>query len=440
MDAQAILRKLKKDQVSYISLQFTDLMGIIKEVVVPVEGIAGVFKNGLWFDGSSVDGFARIQESDLFLRPDLETYSLVPWHNDSGITARFICDIFNSSGQPFEGDPRNVLKKLMAEAAKLGLYYNVGPEPEFYMFKKDENFLEPMDKNGYFDVSSAEGYSVIKETIDALKHFNIEVETSHHEVGDGQYEIDFRYGDALQVADSLLALKYTTKRVAQMHGFLLTFMPKPIRGAAGSGMHVHQSLSDKAGKNLFFSDKDMYQLSQTARYFIAGQMKHIKAMVAVLCPTVNSYKRLVSGFEAPVYISWASANRSALIRVPRWSKNKPQSARIELRCPDPTCNPYLAFSVMLKAGIDGIKNKLEVPNPVEENVYELDDKKLAQKKIDCLPNSLLEALGEFKKSTLFREALGEDLFEKYLSIKTREWDEFKTEISAWEKEKYLNLY
>lgn len=440
MDSTTILQKIKKDKVNFISLQFADLMGIIKEVVVPVEQINSVLKSGLWFDGSSVDGFARIQESDLFLRPDLDTYALVPWHSDSGITARFICDIFNFNGEPFEGDPRFILKKILKEAESLGFRFNVGPEPEFYILKNEDKLNPPMDKEGYFDVSSSEGYSVIKDTITALKSFNIEVETSHHEVGDGQYEIDFKYGDALQVADSLLALKYTTKRIAQMHGFLLTFMPKPIKGAAGNGMHIHQSLSLKSGKNIFFDSKDQYQISETARYFIGGQMKHIKSMVAVLCPTVNSYKRLVSGFEAPVYISWASANRSALIRVPHWNKDKPQSARIELRCPDPTCNPYLAFSIMLKAGLDGIKNKIVPPNSVEENVYEFDNKKLTQKKIECLPTSLLEALEEFKKSQFFREALGEHLFEKYLAIKNKEWNEFKTEISPWEKEKYLNLY
>jgi len=435
-----IWQKIKRDHVSFVSLQFTDLMGISKEVVVPIEQFNGVLKNGLWFDGSSIEGFARIQESDLFLKPDLNSYSVIPWHIDSGVTARFICDIFQANGEPFFDDPRFVLKKNLAEAEKLGFRYLVGPEPEFYLLKRTESGNCPMDAGSYFDVSSAEGYSVIKETIAALRNFKIDVETSHHEVGHGQYEIDFHYGNALEVADSLLALKYTTKRIAQMHGFLLTFMPKPIKGAAGSGMHVHQSLSSKSGKNIFFDSKDKYQLSKIARYFIAGQMKHIKSMVAVLCPTVNSYKRLVSGFEAPVYISWASANRSALIRVPKWTKNKPQSARIELRCPDPTCNPYLAFAAMLKAGLDGIKNKLTAPEPVEENVYEFDSEKLNNKNIDLLPTSLLEALDEFKKSALFKEALGEHLFEKYIAIKTQEWNEFKMQVSSWEKEKYLDMY
>jgi len=435
-----IWQKIKRDRVSFISLQFTDLMGINKEVVIPIEQFKSVIKNGLWFDGSSVEGFARIQESDLFLKPDLNSYSVIPWHTTSGVTARLICDIYLSNGDPFVGDPRFILKKVLAEAEKMGFRYLVGPEPEFYLLKSDGSISAPMDTGSYFDVSSSEGYSVIKETIEALRNFNIDVETSHHEVGQGQYEIDFHYGNALEVADSLLALKYTTKRIAQMHGFLLTFMPKPIKSAAGSGMHVHQSLANKTGKNIFYDSKDKYQLSKDARYFIAGQMKHIKSMVAVLCPTVNSYKRLVSGFEAPVYISWASANRSALIRVPKWSKNKPQSARIELRCPDPTCNPYLAFAVMLKAGLDGIKNKQIPPEPVEENVYEFDGEKLNNKKIDVLPTSLLEALDEFKKSALFKEALGDHLFEKYIAIKTQEWDEFKMQVSPWEKEKYLDMY
>jgi glutamine synthetase len=310
------------------------------------------------------------------------------------------------------------------------------------LFKKDELTAKtPIDYGSYFELSSAEGYQVMKGIIAALKTFGIDVEASHHEVGHGQYEIDLNYGHCLAVADELLTLKYTAKKIAQMYNLEATFMPKPAMGIAGSGMHIHQSLFNiKAKRNAFYNEKDKYGLSKIAYGFIAGQMKHIKAMCGILCPTVNSYKRLVSGFEAPVYITWASMNRSALIRVPKWFRQKPESARIELRCPDPTCNPYLAFAVMLKAGLDGVKNNLMPPPPVEENVYQLDRESLASKRVDVLPTSLWEALNELKKSKLIQEVLREHLLERYITIKTREWDEFKTQVTPWEINKYLDVY
>jgi glutamine synthetase len=331
---------------------------------------------------------------------------------------------------------------MIAEANKTGFHYNVGPEPEFYLFKKDDIVKNyPIDFGSYFDFSSHEGYKVIREIIAALKNLSIGVETSHHEVGKGQYEIDFNYGPALQIADKLLTLKYCVKRIAERHGLQATFMPKPIKGFAGCGLHVHQSLFDvKNEKNLFYNKNDKYNLSKIAYNFIAGQIRHIKSMSAILCPTINSFKRLVSGFEAPVYITWASVNRSALIRVPRWFTQNPKSARIELRCPDPTCNPYLAFAVMLKAGLDGIKNNLTPHNPVEENVYHFDNVSLANRKIDVLPTSLWEALDELKKGRLVKEVLGNHLFERYVDIKTKEWNEFKTQVTDWEINKYLEIY
>ncbi len=442
MEAQEILAKVKKDGVSFISLQFTDLLGVVKEVIIPVEVLGEALNNGVWFDGSSVEGFARIQESDLFLKPDLATYSVVPWLNENGKTARLICNIYGANGEPYEGDPRFILSKVIAEAAKAGFRYDVGPEPEFYLFERDELAEKtPIDYGSYFELSSAEGYQVMKGIIAALKTFGMNIETSHHEVGHGQYEIDLNYGDCLSVADDLLTLKYTAKKVAQMYNLEATFMPKPAMGIAGSGMHIHQSLFGvKAKRNAFYDKKDKYGLSKVAYSFIAGQMKHIKAMCVILCPTVNSYKRLVSGFEAPVYISWASMNRSALIRVPKWFRQKQESARIELRCPDPTCNPYLAFAVMLKAGLDGIKNKLMPPQPVEENVYKLDRESLMSKKVDVLPTSLWEALNELKKNKLIQEVLGGHLLERYITIKTKEWDEFKTQVTPWEINKYLDVY
>jgi glutamine synthetase len=442
MEAKEVLEQAKKDEIKFITLQFTDLLGVIKEIIIPVEQFEDALTNGVWFDGSSIEGFARIQESDLFLKPDVATYALVPWLTENGRTARLICDIHRPDGKPFEGDPRFILKQAAAAAAKEGFQYNVGPEPEFYLFRTDaEKRTSPLDYGSYFDLSSHEGYKVIKSIVAALENFGIQVETSHHEVGLGQYEIDFRYGPCIDIADKVLTLKYTAKKIAQMHNLHATFMPKPIMDAPGSGMHVHQSLFDtKAKANAFFDKDQMYKLSKTASYFVAGQITHINAMCAVLCPTVNSYKRLVSGFEAPVYVTWAAMNRSALLRVPKWFKAKAEAARIELRCPDPACNPYLAFAVMLKAGLDGIKNKLEPPEPVEENIYQLDGESLVQRNIDVLPTSLFEALDELKRDTVIQEVLGRHLFERYIDVKAKEWDRFKKQVTNWEIETYLDTF
>jgi len=442
MEIQKVLKQVEKDNIKFITLQFTDLLGVIKELIIPVEELEDASRNGVWFDGSSVEGFARIQESDLFLKPDMATYAVVPWLTEDGKTARLICDIYRADGKPFEGDPRFILKQAAAEAAKEGFEYNVGPEPEFYLFRADgENRTSPIDYGSYFDLSSHEGYKAIKKIIAALENFGIKVETSHHEVGFGQYEIDFNYGQCLDIADKVVTLKYSAKKIAQMHDLHATFMPKPAMGKPGSGMHVHQSLFRTESKtNAFYDKGDKYNLSKVAYNFIAGQIKHINSMCAILCPTVNSYKRLVSGFEAPVYITWAAMNRSALLRVPKWFKTKQEAARIELRCPDPSCNPYLAFAVMLKAGLDGIKNNLQPPEPVEENIYTLDDESLANKNIDVLPTSLLEALDELKKDKLMQEVLGEHLFERYIDVKTKEWDEFKKQVTGWEIDTYLDIF
>lgn len=442
MEIQKVLEQAQRDKIKFITMQFTDLLGVTKEVIIPVEELEDASRNGVWFDGSSVEGFARIQESDLFLKPDMATYAVVPWLTEEGKTARLICDIYRSDGKPFEGDPRFVLKQAAAEAAKEGFEYNVGPEPEFYLFRADgQNRTSPIDYGSYFDLSSHEGYKAIKKIISALENFGIKVETSHHEVGFGQYEIDFNYGHCLDVADKVLTLKYTAKKIAQMHQLHATFMPKPMMDRAGSGMHVHQSLFDtKTKTNAFYDEELKYNLSKIAYNFIAGQIKHINAMCAILCPTVNSYKRLVSGFEAPVYVTWAAMNRSALLRVPKWFKEKREAARIEMRCPDPACNPYLAFAVMLKAGMDGIKNNLEPPEPVEENIYSLDDESLVRRKIDVLPTSLAEALDELKKDKVLQETLGKHLFERYIDVKTKEWDEFKKQVTNWEIETYLDIF
>ncbi|MHC4911566.1 MAG: type I glutamate--ammonia ligase [Planctomycetota bacterium] len=454
MEARKVLEQVKKDEIKFITLQFTDLLGVTKEVIIPVEELEDALTDGVWFDGSSIEGFARIQESDLFLKPDAETYAVVPWLSEHGKSARLICDSYGSDGKPFEGDPRFILKRAVAEAAEAGFEFNVGPEPEFYLFRTDsekrmspmagilkEQRTLPLDHGRYFDLSSHEGYRVIKEIIGALENFGIKVEASHHEVGLGQYEIDFHYGGCLDIADKVLTLKYCAKKIAQMHNLNATFMPKPAMGKAGSGMHVHQSLFDiKAKVNGFYDKEHKYNLSKAAFSFIAGQIKHINAMCAILCPTVNSYKRLVSGFEAPVYVTWAAMNRSALLRVPKWFKAKSEAARIELRNPDPSCNPYLAFAVMLKAGLDGRKNKLEPREPVEADTYSLDDESLAKKKIDILPGSLGDALYALKKDGLMREALGEHMFERYVDVKTKEWDEFKQQVTEWELDTYLDIF
>ncbi len=442
MEIGKILEQVRKDDIKLITLQFTDLLGVIKEIIIPSEDLEGALHDGVWFDGSSIEGFARIQESDLFLKPDVTTYAVVPWLTEDGRTSRFICDIYRSDGKPFEGDPRFILKQAAAQVVQDGFEYNVGPEPEFYLFRTDpERRTSPIDFGGYFDLSSHEGYRVIKKIIATLESFGIDVEASHHEVGLGQYEIDFNYGRCLDVADKVLTLKYCAKKIAQMHNLHATFMPKPVMDMAGSGMHVHQSLFDIRKKvNVFYDKEHKYNLSKTACSFIAGQIKHIGAMCALLCPTVNSYKRLVSGFEAPVYITWAAMNRSALVRVPKWFKAKQEAARIELRCPDPACNPYLAFAVMLTAGMDGVKNNLMPPEPVEENIYQLDDESRVKKNIGILPTSLRQALDELKKDKLLQGVLGKHLFERYMDVKTKEWDEFRKQVTPWEIETYLDTF
>lgn len=439
---QEILERAKNDQAQFFSLQFADLMGVVKEVVKPIAELESALQDGVWFDGSSIEGFARIQESDLFLKPDPRTYGLLPWTNSQDKTIRFICDIFQANGEPFESDPRFILKRAVQEAESLGFQYNVGPEPEFYLFEANQaDKTSAIDKGGYFDHSSNKGAKVLQEVADSLKGLGINVECLHHEVGEGQYEVDFNYGAAVETADKILTLKFAVKKIAELNGLKATFMPKPIKGKAGSGMHTHQSLFSLDGKENFFSDEnDSYGLSALAKNFLAGQLANIKGICLGLCSTVNSYKRLVSGFEAPVYITWASSNRSALIRVPKWFAGKPKAARIELRCPDASANPYLAFALMLKAGLQGIAQKAHPPQPVEENVYHLDEAGLKNKNIATLPGSLLEAIVWFQKSGLAKETLGNALFNRYIAVKQKEWNDFKTEVCPWELEKYLDIY
>lgn len=442
MKKTEVIEKAKKDDVKFVQLIFTDIHGMIKSVTIPVEKLGESLEKGTWFDGSSIEGFTRICESDMYLMPDPNTYALIPWMSKDCVHACMICDVYMPDGKPFDGDPRYILKKAIAEAKELGFEYNVGPELEFFLFKRNadgEATTDPHDAAGYFDYAPRDLASdVRRDIILALESFGIDVEMSHHEVAPGQQEIDFKYSDALTTADNANTFKYTVKSIAHTHGLYATFMPKPIHAENGNGMHVHQSLFDiKSGKNVFFDINDKYKLSPIAKHFIAGQLDHISGMSAILSPTVNSYKRLVPGYEAPVYICWAQTNRSALIRIPRYSKGREQSTRAELRCPDPSCNPYLTFAVMLKAGLDGIKKKTELAAPVEDNVYEFNEEKRTNNNINTLPHSLFDAVCELKKDKIVADALGKHLYPVYIRSKLAEWDEFRLQVTKWEIDKYL---
>jgi len=443
MTNKTLMEQLKKDNVKFIQLQFTDLYGTIKSLTIPIKQFPNALKNGVWFDGSSIEGFARICESDMFLKPDVNTYVVIPWLiSEYGNTARFICDIFAPDGNPFEGDPRYILKRVLAEAKEMGYIFNTGPELEFFLFKTESGVLPlPNDKGGYFDLSTDEAYDIRREMSVNLEKFGIVIETSHHEVAIGQHEISFEYGDALTTADNAVSMRYVVKAIAQKHGLHTTFMPKPLGGENGSGMHVHQSLFRiKRNTNAFYDKNDEYKLSEIAKSFIAGQLEHIKGMSAILSPTVNSYKRLVPGYEAPVYICWGRTNRSALIRVPSSFKANPKSIRAEIRSADPTCNIYLAFAVMLKTGLDGIKRKLKPAKPLEEDLYNFSDERLKKAGIDMIPASLWESLLELRKDKLLKDTLGEHTFEKYFRAKRKEWEEYSLQVTKWEIDKYLERY
>lgn len=440
-----ILDSARRDNVEFIQLQFTDLNGILKGVTIPVSKLDGVLDDGLWFDGSSIEGFTRIFESDMYLKLDTNTFSVIPWttrDSSQAVVARFMCDVYMPDGSPFEGDPRYILKRQLERAKKMGYTYNVGPELEFFLFRRENGRLVPLphDTAGYFDQTTDLAMEIRQEMTSALAGFGIDVEALHHEVAVGQHEIDFRYGDALTIADQASTLKYTLKYVAAHHDLHATFMPKPIAGINGSGMHVHQSLFGGDGKNLFFDPKDEYHLSKLARSFIQGQLTHIKAMNAILNPTVNSYKRLVVGYEAPVYIAWGQRNRSALVRIPRYTPGREKAVRAELRCPDPAANPYLAFAVMLAAGLDGIEKKMVPPAPVEENIYEFTDEEAAKRKIDVLSRDIMEAMANLEKDKVVRAALGEYTFEKLKDLKTAEWDAYRMQVTPWEIDQYLEKY
>lgn len=437
-----LIERLEAENVKFVTLQFTDLLGTVKSVDIPTHRVPNALEHGVWFDGSSVEGFARIQESDMLLRLDPCTYQILPWSAPERRRARVLCDIYNTDGTPFDGDPRYILKRVLAKAKAMGLQFNVGPELEFFLLRRTdgENIRAvPHDVGSYFDFSASDEAQRVRSAIVlALEAMGLEVEMSHHEVALGQHEIDFKYDDALRTADNSITFKYVVKAVAAAHDLLATFMPKPIFGINGSGMHTHQSLFSLDGKNMFFDPNDPFKLSSLAYSFLAGQLAHARALAAIVAPTVNSYKRLVPGYEAPVYVCWAQINRSALIRIPRYTPGNEQATRIELRFPDPSCNPYLAFASILAAGLDGVERKLAAPPNVNNvDVYHFSADELKARGIATLPGTLEEALQELERDDVIRGTLGEKLYEDYLRVKMDEWDNYRIRVSQWELERYL---
>jgi glutamine synthetase len=439
-DYEHVLKKVKDEKVRFIRLWFTDVLGILKSFSISPEELEGAFEEGMGFDGSSIEGFARIEESDMVARPDPTTFQFLPWRykDDMGV-ARMFCDILKPDGTPYEGDPRYALKRNLKKAADMGYQFLVGPELEFFYFKDSSKKLEFLDQGGYFDLTPLDVASDLRrDTILSLESMGIKVEYSHHEVAPSQHEIDLQYDEALKMADAAMTYRLTVKEVALQHGVYATFMPKPVFGQNGSGMHVHQSLF-KGKENAFFNPDDEYYLSDMAKHYIAGLLEHSKEISMVVAQWVNSYKRLVPGYEAPVYISWARRNRSALIRVPMYKPGKSQATRMEFRCPDPACNPYLAFAVMLAAGLKGIEKGYKLPDPIEEDIFEMSAAEREAQGIESLPGSLGQAIHFTERSELVREALGDHIFDKFIANKKIEWDRYRTQVSSYELEKYLPI-
>ncbi len=436
-----IIRIVEQEDVRFIHLQFTDILGTLKNVALTRSQLAKALDNKCMFDGSSIEGFVRIEESDMFLYPDLDSFVIFPWMQHQGHkVARLICDVYCDDGHPFEGDPRYVLKRAVAEAERMGYAFNVGPECEFFLFNTDENGRPTMttyDEGGYFELGPVDrGETCRRDICLALEEMGFEIEAAHHEDAVAQHEIDFKYDEVLRTADNVMTFKYVVKSIAQQHGLHATFMPKPLADMAGSGMHTNMSLF-RGKKNAFYDEKDPIALSEEAYQFIAGILARIKEMTLVTNPLVNSYKRLVPGYEAPVYIAWSAKNRSPLIRVPT---ARGTGTRIELRCPDPACNPYLEMASCLMAGLDGIRNALLPPLATDSNVYDMTKSQRKQGGIETLPRSLEEAIGFFQNSEFMREVLGSHVFEKYLTAKREEWKSFRTSISRWEIERYFGSY
>lgn len=438
---QDIVKEAKEKNVKLLRLQFVDMHGMPKSMSIHVHQLEKALNNEIMLDGSSIAGFRTIETSDMYFYPDLSTFTVMPWKEDGRVTARVICDIYNPDGTPFEGCPRNNLKRILREAQKMGYLYNVGPELEFFLFKRNPDgsiSTQTHDAAGYYDIGPDDKGELVRgEIVDTLESLGFEMEADHHEVSEGQHEIDFKYADALSQADNVTTVKIVTRMIAAKHGLHASFMPKPVFGVNGSGMHCNQSLANLEGKNAFYDENGDYQLSPTSLHFIGGLLKNIRGITAVTNPLVNSYKRLVPGYEAPVYIAWSAANRSALLRVPAKRGN---ATRVELRSPDPAANPYLAFAVMLLAGLDGVKNKIDPLNPVTANIYKLSADERKVQNIPALPGSLYEALEELKQSKVAKEALGEHIFNEFIKAKTIEWDAYRTDVTPWEINRYMARY
>ena len=436
-----IKRLAQEENVKFIRLQFTDILGTIKNVEIPVSQLEKALDNKMMFDGSSIEGFVRIEESDMLLYPDLNTWVVFPWTAEKGKVARLICDIYTPEGKPFEGDPRNNLRRVLKEMEELGFTdFNLGPEPEFFLFKLDEKgepTLELNDQGGYFDLAPTDlGENCRRDIVLELEEMGFEIEASHHEVAPGQHEIDFKYADALTACDQIQTFKLVVKTIARKHGLHATFMPKPLYGVNGSGMHMNLSLFTN-GKNAFYEPTGDLEMSDTARQFIAGILKHAPNFTAVTNPTVNSFKRLVPGYEAPCYVAWSARNRSPLIRIPA---SRGLSTRVEVRSVDPAANPYLAMAVLLKAGLDGIKNKLTPPAPVDRNIYVMSKEERIEEGIIDLPATLAQALDQLKSDEVIVAGLGEHIMEHFVEAKEIEWDMFRTVVHPWEREQYMSMY
>ncbi|NPV70948.1 MAG: type I glutamate--ammonia ligase [Firmicutes bacterium] len=433
--------RLARDlNVKFVMLQLIDILGVPKNVAIPVSELEKALRGEHLFDGSSIEGFVRIEESDMVLRPDPDTFAVFPWKSQEGVTARLICDVHNPDGSPFAGCPRQALKRIMKEAEGLGFTMFCGSEAEFFLFERDEKgkpVLQTSDQAGYFDLSPMDkGEDARRDMVLAMQEMGFEVETSHHEVAPGQHEIDFKYADAVRTADNIVTFRFIVRVIALEHGMHATFMPKPIFGVNGSGMHTHQSLFAN-GANAFADPGGKYGLSKACLYYIGGLMKHAKAITAICNPLVNSYKRLVPGYEAPCYIAWSERNRSPLIRVPAV---RGKATRIEFRSPDPSCNPYLAYALMLKAGLDGIRNRIEPPEPMNRNIYEMDEVERIALGVDNLPGSLFDAIQEMKKDSLVKDALGDHIYNRFIEAKTIEWDVYRTQVHEWEHQQYLTVF
>ncbi|MEA4924383.1 MAG: type I glutamate--ammonia ligase [Syntrophomonadaceae bacterium] len=442
MNSDDVIRIVQEENVKFIRLEFTDILGVLKNISIPVEQLGKALNNELMFDGSSIEGFVRIEESDMYLKPDVNTFLVLPWVSptSSGKTARLICDIYDPDGKPFHGCPRYALSKVLQEAGKMGYTMQVGPEPEFFMFQVDENgapSLQTHDKASYFDLPPVDkGEDARRDMVETLQSIGFEIEAAHHEVAPGQHEIDFKYTDALKTADNIMTFRIVVRTVAQRHGLHATFMPKPVYGINGSGMHLHISLF-KDGENVFHDPSSKDGLSELCRSFVAGVMKHAPAISAITGPTVNSYKRLVPGYEAPVYIAWSCRNRSPLIRIPA---KRGLSTRIEVRSPDPSCNPYLGLAVILKAGLEGIRHQLVPPPTVEQNIYDMDLATRNEQGIASLPENLYEAIKELKKDRVIQEALGYHIYSRFVTAKTKEWESYSSKVYDWELNEYLEKF